>query len=130
MYTSDEQCALKDYARNKDDASVHQVCIHLTTTLISRTSTHRPAQRKKMTPGRNRMTCTLYIKQNKHAGEGSSPKHKASTKDEDDAWQEQRYIYSVHGQEQRPPLPIILLLKPCQHCPKNAEPLHGRPTMN
>lgn len=51
------------------------------------------------------------------------PKYKARAKDEDDAGQEQRYIYSVHWKEHGPALPIILLLKPAQHGSKYTETL-------
>lgn len=58
-----------------------------------------------------------------------SPKHKPCPKDENDPWQEQGNIDRVHRQEQRPAFPVVLLFKPCKHCPKDAEALHWRHTL-
>lgn len=63
----------------------------------------------------------MHIK--KVAGEWHLPKHKTRAENENDTRQKHSNIDSVHRQEQRPALPIILLLEPGQHCPKNAETL-------
>ena len=57
-------------------------------------------------------------------GVRNSPKNKASTQDEDYTRQKERYIYSVHRQEQGPSLPVVLLLKPSEHGAKYTEALN------
>lgn len=52
-----------------------------------------------------------------------APKYKASTQDEHNAWQEQGDVCSVHGQENAPAHPIVLVLKPLQQLPKDAKSL-------
>ena len=52
------------------------------------------------------------------------PKDEASPQDENNAWQQQGYIGCVHGQEDGPARPVVLILKPLEQLAENAKALH------
>ncbi len=57
------------------------------------------------------------------ASAGGSPKHKAGTKDENDARKQEGDVCSVHGKKDGPASPVILMLEPYQDFTEDSEAL-------